>query len=535
MEDANFFHYGYTVTDSSPGSDRLVININDGDTSGDTCSVGANTKLITTTPSAIGALPSFDTFSTNSPMPGASWWYKLPSVEDSVSNLAETIQKKYTDSSDQASINVQDVVGGKQDQADRSFHMESILSHEQHSYNPRHSTPTKSENRSVHLQRSETPPSNFMVGTKEVQLTENCSTEWTPNDGYALQSSQSDTTSDTCVVQSARKFYRRHSNKPPYSYVAMVIVAIETSVDKELTLAEIREKLQDMFPFFRGEYTGWKNSVRHALSNSKCFYKEENSAKQGTTNASVWKVHHMFVKHNTFNRNSKEPDHDSYKPTLQEELGLPPYGCKVQSKSWGKDGIYLPPKPCYSSESGSLVGSNEDFLNGRNDIVPTPLSTVSDIDYVQEVNPSRKRKRTEESYPTETLSHAKQMYMPSTVAVGSLYDEQYMQSSESGRLQDPMFNSYYPAGFTNGQQLSNDFYCYRYPQQTLPYHQHWNYWGNNNEISLRHWLSRESLYHGMSTSRFQPTYQTNTGNWFPSVSGMEEAPLNLTKSERHGQ
>ncbi|XP_010210469.1 PREDICTED: forkhead box protein F1, partial [Tinamus guttatus] len=39
------------------------------------------------------------------------------------------------------------------------------------------------------------------------------------------------------------------------------------------TLSEIYQFLQSRFPFFRGSYQGWKNSVRHNLSLNECFIK----------------------------------------------------------------------------------------------------------------------------------------------------------------------------------------------------------------------------------------------------------------------
>ena len=41
----------------------------------------------------------------------------------------------------------------------------------------------------------------------------------------------------------------------------------------KLTLAEINDYLMKKFPFFRGSYTGWRNSVRHNLSLNECFQK----------------------------------------------------------------------------------------------------------------------------------------------------------------------------------------------------------------------------------------------------------------------
>ncbi|XP_059358551.1 forkhead box protein Q1-like [Carassius carassius] len=152
-------------------------------------------------------------------------------------------------------------------------------------------------------------------------------------------------------AESKGKPYTRRP-KPPYSYIALIAMAIRDSNTGRLTLAEINDYLMKKFPFFRGSYTGWRNSVRHNLSLNDCFLKvlRDPSRPWGKDNYWMLNPHSEYTfadgvfrrrRKRISKKTGKEPEGPSQVPAV-DTIVTPPSSAKFTS-SFAIDSILSRP------------------------------------------------------------------------------------------------------------------------------------------------------------------------------------------------
>ncbi|TRY80104.1 hypothetical protein TCAL_12883 [Tigriopus californicus] len=83
-------------------------------------------------------------------------------------------------------------------------------------------------------------------------------------------------------------------SKPRHSYATLIRQAIENSENQRATLSEIYQWITDRYPFYRNASSGWKNSIRHNLSLSKCFLKVQRG-RSNPGKGCYWAI----IKHNS--------------------------------------------------------------------------------------------------------------------------------------------------------------------------------------------------------------------------------------------
>ncbi|CAN0193592.1 unnamed protein product [Lampetra fluviatilis] len=81
----------------------------------------------------------------------------------------------------------------------------------------------------------------------------------------------------------------KDESKPPYSYAQLIVQAITSALDKQLTLSGIYAHITKHYPYYRTADKGWQNSIRHNLSLNRYFVKVPRSQEE-PGKGSFWRI-----------------------------------------------------------------------------------------------------------------------------------------------------------------------------------------------------------------------------------------------------
>jgi forkhead transcription factor HCM1 len=113
-------------------------------------------------------------------------------------------------------------------------------------------------------------------------------------------------------------------NKPSYSYAMLIGMAILRAPNRRLTLAQIYKWISDTFAFYRNsQETGWQNSIRHNLSLSKSFSKQERP-KDDPGKGHYWIINAGFEKqYHKVKPTRRSTNPESFVPAYPSDLPRP--------------------------------------------------------------------------------------------------------------------------------------------------------------------------------------------------------------------
>ncbi|XP_053227632.1 forkhead box protein E1 [Podarcis raffonei] len=171
--------------------------------------------------------------------------------------------------------------------------------------------------------------------------------------------------------------------KPPYSYIALIAMAIAHAPERRLTLGGIYRFITERFPFYRDGPRKWQNSIRHNLTLNDCFVKvprEPGRPGKGSYWALDPHARDMFESGSFLRRRKrfKRSDLSTY-PAYIHEAQAQPVGPALNAPYAAPAALCYPSQPPLFSLGPLMAQPSPELAHQQHspDVTPSPANACS--------------------------------------------------------------------------------------------------------------------------------------------------------------
>uniref|UniRef100_A0A8D9EKA8 Forkhead box protein K2 n=1 Tax=Cacopsylla melanoneura TaxID=428564 RepID=A0A8D9EKA8_9HEMI len=151
-------------------------------------------------------------------------------------------------------------------------------------------------------------------------------------------------------------------SKPPYSYAQLIVQAVASAHDKQLTLSGIYSYITKNYPYYRTADKGWQNSIRHNLSLNRYFIKVPRSQEE-PGKGSFWRIdpssEHKLIEQ-AFRRRRQRGV-----PCFRAPFGLSSRSAPASPSHLGMSGIMTPESLSREASPEPNIGHHQEIITCR--------------------------------------------------------------------------------------------------------------------------------------------------------------------------